>query len=186
MGANSWFQTDNNDSDTDVIIDDSNEDYNDDPFEHMRHVLGDQEDTSNIQELGVEASPLLFRRYRTLATVESYFALGVPVSAVLTNRNGPQRIGVIVTTCNEWWLLPLRVGELQFDDEFGFTYFQIELYPDDEQVLVQSKFDGETSTYHVQLLNYVTLLPALWLQAPFPYALMTMEGNYLDAEYNFV
>ncbi len=78
----------------------------------------------------------MFRRYRTLATVESYFALGVPVSAVLTNRNGPQRIGVIVTTCNEWWLLPLRVGELQFDDEFGFTYFQIELYPDDQQVLV--------------------------------------------------
>jgi hypothetical protein len=38
----------------------------------------------------------------------------------------------------------------------------------------------------MELKNYVTLLPALWLQAPFPYALVTMEGDHFDAEYNFV
>jgi hypothetical protein len=36
------------------------------------------------------------------------------------------------------------------------------------------------------LLNYVTLLPALWLAVPFPYALLTMEGEHLNAESIFV
>ena len=95
-------------------------------------------------------------------------------------------MGVIVATCNEWWLLPLRVGQLQYEDDLGFTYFQVALYPAGEQVLVRTRPDGENPKYHVQLLNYASLLPALWLEPPFPYALMTMEGDHLDANYNFV
>ena len=129
---------------------------------------------------------MLFRRYSTLATVESYFTLGVPISVVVTNQVGPAKIGVMVATSNQWWLLPLRIGQVQSDDTFGFTYFQVELYPPENQILVRTKQDGAPPTYHVQLLNYATLLPALWLEAPFPYALMTMEGDYLDADYNFV
>jgi hypothetical protein len=30
------------------------------------------------------------------------------------------------------------------------------------------------------------LLPALWLDAPVPHALMTLEGNHLDVNCNFV
>ena len=93
---------------------------------------------------------------------------------------------MIVATSNEWWLLPLRMGEVVFDDDLGFTYFQVELYPEEEQTLVRRKEEGQTAVYHMQLLNYPTLLPALWLEAPFPYALMTMEGDHLDANYNFV
>jgi hypothetical protein len=135
-------------------------------------------DTAPVPADSLEPSPLLFRRYSTLATVESYFALGVPVSVVLTNQKGPQRIGAVVATGNEWWLLPLRIGQVQCDDNLGFTYFQVELYPKEEQMLVRTKQDCDTPTYHMELVNYVTLLHALWLQAP--------EGDHLDAEYNFV
>jgi hypothetical protein len=135
---------------------------------------------------GVEPSQLSFRRYRSLATVESYFALGVPISVVLTNLPGPARIGVIVATSHEWWLLPLRIGQVQYDDDLGFTYFVVGLYPKDDQILVRTKPDGENPTYHIQLLNYPTLLPALWLEAPFPYALVTMEGDHLNANYEFI
>jgi hypothetical protein len=112
--------------------------------------------------------------------------MGVPVSVVLTNQKGPQRMGVVVATCNEWWLLPLRIEQVQYEDDLGFTYFQISLYPNKDQMLVRTKNDGENPTYHIQLLNYATLLLALWLDAPFPHALVTMEGDHLDAEYNFV
>ena len=165
--------------------DEDNEDDSDkDPFGHMRHVLEHGDDHNEDQ--GVAVSPLLFRSYSTLATVESYFTLGVPVSVVVTNQVGPARIGVMVATCNEWWLLPLRMGQVQSDDDLGFTYFQVELYPPDDQILVRTKQDGASPTYHVQLLNYATLLPALWLEAPFPYALMTLEGDHLDANHHFV
>jgi hypothetical protein len=170
--------TSSNDSD-----DEQEDDPFDDPFGHMRHVLDDADIPGDDV---AEPSTLLFRRYSTLALVESYLTLGVPVSVVLTNHKGPQRIGVIVATCNEWWLLPLRLGEAQFDDDLGFTYFQVELHPQDDQMLVRTKHDCENPTYHMQLLNYATLLPALWLQAPVPYALITMEGDHLDANYNFV
>jgi hypothetical protein len=60
------------------------------------------------------------------------------------------------------------------------------LYPTEEDIRVRSKKDGEKPTHHVQLLNYAILLPALWLEAPFPYALMTMEGDHLDANLAFV
>jgi hypothetical protein len=148
--------------------------------------LDEVDDTLNGTETNVEASSLLFRRYNTLATVQSYFTLGVPISVVVTNQKGPQRIGVIVATNNEWWLLPLHMGQVQLDDDFGFTYYQVELFPAAEQILVRTKHDCENPIYHIQLLNYGTLLPALWLEAPFPYALMTMEGDHLDANYKFV
>ncbi len=182
-----WLAAENNDDDNDDEPDDNDDEPDPDPldpFGDMRHVLDDVDDPSD--DTGDIVSPLLFRRYNSLATVESYLTLGVPVSAVLTNQTGPPRIGVIVATCNEWWLLPLRVGLVQSDDELGFTYFRVELYPQEDQLLVRTKQDGEIPTYHVQLLNYATLLPALWMEAPFPYALMTMEGDHLDANYNFV
>jgi hypothetical protein len=75
---------------------------------------------------------------------------------------------------------------MQFDDNLGFTYFQIQLHSSNEKMLVRTKPNGETPTYHIQLLNYAILLPALWLEGPVPYALMTMEGEHLDAAANFV
>jgi hypothetical protein len=159
-----------------------------DPFQHMRHVLdngGEGEIPPGMPD-GTEPAPLLFRRYSTLATVEAYFTLGVPMSLVLTTTTGPQRMGFIVATGHEWWLLPVRIGQVELDDDLGFTYFQIELYPTEEQRLVRTKQDGEHPTFHMELLNYVTLLPALWLQEPFPYAVVTTEGDHLDAAYNFV
>jgi hypothetical protein len=128
----------------------------------------------------------LFRRHNALATVESYFTLGVPISVVMTDQEGPQRIGVIVSTCNQWWLQPLRIGQVQLDDDLGFTFFKLELHPQEEQILVRTKPDGGNPTYLVRLLNYAILLPALWLEAPFPYALVTMGGDHLDAKYNVV
>jgi hypothetical protein len=175
-----WIQNDNDDEE------DSEDEYEDDPFVRMRDTLEEAEDTHEGEAAGVEPSPLLFRRYSTLAIVESYFTLGVPISVVLTNQTGPQRMGVIVATCNEWWLLPLRVGQMQYDDELGFTYFQVSLYPKDSQMLVRTKVDGENPKYNVQLLNYATLLPALWLETPLPYALMTTEGDHLNANFDFV
>jgi hypothetical protein len=179
--------TDHTNSDTDS---DDEEDTAPDPFMHMRHILDDQDDggvdSGLVSPDGVEPSPSLFRRYNALATVQSYFTLGVPISVVLTNQKGPQRMGVIVSTCNQWWLQPLRLGQVQFDDDLGFTYFKVDLYAHDSQVLVRTKHDCEHPTYHIQLLNYATLLPALWLEAPFPYALVTMEGDHLDANYDVV
>jgi hypothetical protein len=95
-------------------------------------------------------------------------------------------MGVIVATCNEWWLLPLRVGQMEYDDDLGFTYFQVSLYPKDFQMLVRTKVDGANPIYNVQLLNYATLLPALWLEPPLPYAIMMTEGDHLDANLDFV
>jgi hypothetical protein len=46
--------------------------------------------------------------------------------------------------------------------------------------------EGKKSTDHIHLLNYATLLPALWEEPPIPYALLTMEGQHLDADLNFV
>jgi hypothetical protein len=182
-----WIQNDNDDDDN------SDDEDDDDPFVRMRNTLVDNEDARVGNEdardgevVGVEPSPLLFRRYSTLATVESYFTLGVPISVVLTNQTGPQRMGVIVATCNEWWLLPLRVGQMQYDDDLGFTYFQVSLYPKDFQMLVRTKVDGANPIYNVQLLNYATLLPALWLEPPLPYAIMMTEGDHLDANLDFV
>jgi hypothetical protein len=183
------FEETNSGTTTSVNLIDSDDDEDDDvddgedPFVHMRHVLHGEEDNTNNDEVGVAS--LLFRRYRTLAIVESYFILGVPVSVVVTNQKGPQRIGVIVATCNEWWLLPIRMAQLQYDDDLGFTYFQVELYPKENQILVRTKHDCKNPKYHIELLNYATLLPAFWLKAPLPYALMTTEGEHLDANYDF-
>jgi hypothetical protein len=176
-----WIQQDDDDDE-----EDSEDEHDEDPFVRMRDTLEESEDTREDEAASVEPSPLLFRRYNTLAIVESYFTLGVPISVVLTNQTGPQRMGVIVATSNEWWLLPLRIGQMQYDDDLGFTYFQVSLYPKDFQMLVRTKVDGENPKYDVQLLNYATLLPALWLEAPSPYALMMTEGDHLDANFDFV
>jgi hypothetical protein len=75
---------------------------------------------------------------------------------------------------------------MQYDDELGFTYFQVSLYPKDPQMLVRTKVDGENPKYNVQLLNYATLLPALRLETPLPHALMTTKGDHLNANFDFV
>ena len=162
-----------------------------DPFLHMRHILAEPEDTpfgeSEHCDATGEPSPLLFRRYSSRAIVERYLALGVPISVVITNQEAKQRIGVIVSKCNQWWLLPLSIGRMQVDDELGFAYFQIQLHPPEENMLVQTRRrKGELPIYHIEVLNYATLLPALWLERPFPYALLTMEGEHLNVESNFV
>jgi hypothetical protein len=185
-------------NDSDDEQHDSDTEKEPDPFGHMRHMLDDGDDPSDDEDEpsiddaesgttdGIAPSPLLFRKYNTLAKVESYFTLGVPISVVLTNQRGRQRIGVIVSTCNQWWLQPVQIGQVQLDDDLGFTYFQVTLYPHEDQIRVRTKPDGENPTYHIELLNYATLLPALWLEPPFPYALVTMEGDHLDALYNIV
>lgn len=175
-------------ADSDTEVDDD-----DDPYEHMRNILDapddspdDDHDLCSAVSSDVTA-PLLFRRYSSRAIVEQYLAQGVPLSVVITNQKGNQRIGVIVAKCNEWWLLPLTIDEMLFDDPLGFTYFHVRLHAAEENRLVQTKENGQTPKYyHIQLLNYVTLLPALWLAEPFPYALLTMEGEYLNAESIFV
>ena len=152
----------------------------------MRHILDDVDIPTDGNVVSMEPSPLLFRRYRTFALVNRYLTLGVPISVVMTDQTGPQRMGVIVATGNEWWLLPLRTGKMEYDDDLGFTYFQVDFYPKEDHVLVRTKEDLAKPIYHIQLINYATLLPALWLEAPFPYALLTAEGDHLDANYNFV
>ena len=77
------------------------------------------------------------------------------------------------------------MGQLQYDDDLGFTYFNVELYPKDDMMKVRDKQDGEQAKYNIRLLNYASLLPAVWLQRPFPYALLTLEGDHLNAEYKF-
>ena len=168
---------------TDSESEDSDEE---DPFLHMRHILDDADIPMDGNVVSVEPSPLLFRCYRTLTLVNRYLTLGVPISVVVTDQTGPQRMGVIVATGNEWWLLPLRTGQVEYDDDLGFTYFQVDFYPKEDHVLVRTKEDLAKPIYHIQLINYATLLPALWLEAPFPYALLTAEGDHLDANYNFV
>jgi hypothetical protein len=180
-----WSDASNEHTENDTDSDDE-EDTAPDPFLHMRHILDHDDDAGIVASDGVEPSPTLFRRYHSIATVQSYFTLGVPISVVLTNQQGPQRMGVIVSTCNQWWLQPLRMGQVECDDDLGFTYFKVDMYAQDSQILVRTKQDGEYPTYHIQLLNYATLLPALWLEAPFPYALITMEGDHLDANYDVV
>jgi hypothetical protein len=65
-----------------------------DPFLHMRHVLAEPEDTGDGElERGYtmnEQLKLLFCRYSSRAIVEHYFALGVPISVVITNQAGKQ------------------------------------------------------------------------------------------------
>jgi hypothetical protein len=166
-----------------------------DPFQHLRHMLDDEvEDLGDDLGDGAgdsgsssgEPATLWFRRYSSRATVEHYFRLGVPISVVITNQAAQQRIGVIVATCNQWWLLPLCVGRMQYDDDLGFTYFHINLHPTKEKMLVQTKVNGENPINHIEILNYGHLLPANWLDGPVPYALLNMEGEHLDAESNFV
>jgi hypothetical protein len=161
-----------------------------DPYLHMRHILAEPDDTSDGETgrglISNEPSKLLFRRYSSRAIVEHYLALGVPISVVFTNQEAKQQIGVIVSKCNQWWLLPLKIGQMQYDDHLGYTYFQIELHAVEEKMLVQTKQKDNTPIDHIQLSNYATLLPALWMDAPIPYSVLTMEGEHLDATANFV
>jgi hypothetical protein len=83
-------------------------------------------------------------------------------------------------------LLPLRIDEMQLDDNNGFTYFKITLHQPNERMLVQTKGNGHLANNPVQLLNYATLLPALWLEAPVPYALLTKEGEHLNGASKFI
>ena len=95
-------------------------------------------------------------------------------------------MGIIVAASNEWWLLPLRIGQMQCDDDLGFTCFDVSLCPNDFQMLVRTKADKENPKHNLELLNCATLLPALWLEPPLPHALMMAEGDHLDANFNFV
>ena len=107
------------------------------------------------------------------------------MAMVITDQPGIPRMGVIVATCNEWWLLPVHIGRVQYEDDLGFTYFLVELYPQEDMVKVREKMDGEQAKYIIQLVNYASLLPAVWLERPFPYALLTLEGDHLNAAYKF-
>jgi hypothetical protein len=183
------------DSDSEEVEDLENEDSDTepDPCENRRHVLEEPDDTADKDMDPLEAggthetsSSLLFRRCSSRAVVEKYLQMGVPMSAVITNQKGTHRMGVVVAKCNEWWLLPLFVHAMRFDDQLGFTYFDIRLHPPEENRLLKTKEDGKAPYFHIRLLNFVSLLPALWLAEPIPYALLTMEGEHLNAEYNFI
>ena len=158
----------------------------------MRHILDAPDDLvdndidTNDASDSNTASPLLFRRYSSRAIVEHYLAIGVPILAVITNLKGKQRMGVVIAKCNEWWLLPLRIGAMTYDDPLGFTYFQVQLHPIEERRLLQTREKGMPPIHHIQVLNYTILLPAIWREEPLkPYAVLTMEGEHLDSDSRF-
>ena len=113
-----------------------------DPFDGMRHILDAPDDLvdndidTNDASDSNTASSLLFRRYSSRAIVEHYLAIGVPILAVITNLKGKQLMGVVIAKCNEWWLLPLRIDDMKYDDPLGFTYFQVQLHPIEEMRLL--------------------------------------------------
>jgi hypothetical protein len=111
---------------------------------------------------------------------------GVPLAIVFTNLNNKHRIGVIVSMCNQWILLPLNIGRMCYDDDLGFAYFDVWLHEESHELLVREKLPNQPPTYYVTLVNYGILLPAQWQNAPCPYALMTMEGEYLNKDFSFV
>jgi hypothetical protein len=133
-----------------------------------------------------QCAPLMFRRYNTRAVVDHYLSTGIPLSVVFTNQNNQQRIGVIVLMCNQWILVPLNIGRVCYDDDLGFTYFDIWLHAESHELLVREKKPNQPPTYHVKLVNYGLLLPAQWINTPRPYALVTVEGEYLNKDYSFV
>ena len=156
-----------------------------DPFDQMRHILDAPDDIvdndidMNDASESNTASPLLLRRYSSQAIVEHYLAVGVPILAVITNLKGKQRIGVVVAKCNEWWSLPLRIGDMKYDDPLG-------LHTIDERRVLQTRQKGLPPTNHIQVLNYITLLSALWLEVPSkPYDVLTMEGEHLTRDSSF-
>ena len=183
---------DASDSEEEDDLENEGSDTEPDPYENRRHVLDEPDDDADNDidplQAGVthEASSLLFRRCSSRAVVEQHLRMGVPISAVITNQKGTHRMGVVVAKCNDWWLLPLIVHALRFDDPLGFTYFEMRLHEPRENRLLKTKEEGKAPLFHIRLLNFVSLLPALWLDEPTPYALLTMEGEHLNAEYNFI
>jgi hypothetical protein len=60
------------------------------------------------------------------------------------------------------------------------------LHAESDELLVREKEPNQQPTYHIKLVNYGLLLPAQWMDAPCPHAIMTMEGEYLNKDLFFV
>ena len=52
--------------------------------------------------------------------------LGLPISVVFIQETGREiQMGSVVGKRAEWCLYPIQLGNVQFEDKFGFTYFHV-------------------------------------------------------------
>jgi hypothetical protein len=98
-----------------------------------------------------------------------------------------------VGTGSTWHLVPLRIGQVMFQPNYGFTYFQLDIESATEaHVLLYTRDEEGTPTQHHSVVNYGHLLPHLPslngapTDLPVPYSIVTTDANHMNASYVFI
>ena len=134
-----------------------------------------------------------FKRYKSCEQLLEYRALGLPISFVVATLDSGSCIGAVVGNSFTSHLMPLRIGSVLFQPNYGFPYFQIDIATDNESSILLYTRDKEgRTTQHVSVLNYGHLLPHLpslndtSANLPVAYSIVTTDANHMNASYEFI
>ena len=134
-----------------------------------------------------------FKKYRSLAQLLEYKTLGLPLSFVIASVHRSSCIGFVVGSGRTWHLIPVRIGMVLFQPNYGFPYFQTDIASDtDPAIVLFSLDDTGTPTQHHSVVNYGHLLPHLpslervSATEPVAYCVITTDTNHMNASYVFI
>ena len=134
-----------------------------------------------------------FKKYKSCEQLLEYPALGLPLSVVFATLDSGSCIGAVAGNSYTLHLLPIRIGAVLFQPNYGFPYFQIDIAMDDESnpLLYTRNQEGKTTQHH-SVVNYGHLLPHLpslndnGTNIQVPYSIVTTDGYHMNASYEFI
>ncbi len=162
-------------------------------FHNINLIGGDEqeEDPDEISSFLMDRQQ--FKKYKSCAQLIEYRALGLPLSFVIAIVGGDSCIGFVVGNGFTWHLVPLSIGQVMFQPNYGFPYFQIDIARAiGSEILLYSRDPSGGSTQHHSVVNYGHLLPHLpslddvITNPSVPYCIITTDANHMNASYEFI
>ena len=143
----------------------------------------------NEQDELVSLDGQQYKRYKSFAILKQHHNLGLPLSFVIVNVGNDSIIGFVVGNQQVLHLVPIRIGNALKQSTHGFAYFLTSI---DIDSATWVSIGASASTGDTSFVNYGHLLPHLPtigqsdVLGLVPYAVVTLDGDYMDDRFEFI
>lgn len=153
-------------------------------------ILEDTDDDNMEKTPSFAMDTQQFKTYRTIGLLQEYRKLGLPLSFVVATVHNKSCIGFVVGNGMKRDLISLCINGVAYPATTGFSYFDITIdYNEDASIPLFSCGPDGIHMQHHSVLQYGHLLPHLATldnsMDLVPYAVVTTDGNSMDASFQF-
>ena len=170
---------------------------------HVMRLLLDQAEQSTIEDdIGttflesdnidddVSLDGQQYKKYKSINQLTQHHSLGLPLSFVIANVENDSLIGFVVGNQQILHLIPVSIGKVVAHSVSGFAYFLTTINLDQNTWVnighTQEADDTNSFVNYGHLLPHLASIDHASVTGSIPYAVVSLDANYMNETYEFI